>query len=295
MMGRPLSVAEALFSQDPLSAGGMMPGPESFAPTAIGSVQQQPSASAPYVWASGGRRVTPEQIALEQKMAAAKLQSDYSPVGSIWQGLGRVADNVTGALEMRQARKDAKANAGYDQSIASILAASGTGTGNSSAVARALSDPYVSAGTRQLAMKSWEYQNKPVEPHYWETNNGSLGTIGRDGVPHIAYPDPTPKIQWITSDNGDGTKTIVPMGPNGPLQAQPNAAPAPVQPDWTSAFTPEELGVMHREAQRRQGASGTPSGSPLTAAPNTKIIQGPNGPVQAWNINGEWYDNPEGE
>jgi len=59
----------------------------------------------------------------------------------------------------------------------------------------------------------WEWQNKPkdVNPYRWESNDGSLLEIGPDGQPRVVYKDPTPKTTYITSDNGDGTKTIVPI------------------------------------------------------------------------------------
>lgn len=65
----------------------------------------------------------------------------------------------------------------------------------------------------------------PPAPHYWETNDGSLAMVGPDGKPQVLYKDPTPKINWITADNGDGTKSMIPVGPNGPMTAQqPQAA-----------------------------------------------------------------------
>ena len=68
----------------------------------------------------------------------------------------------------------------------------------------------------------WKLQQKaqfpdPVSPHYWETNDGSLGMVGPDGKPTILYKDPTPKINWIKADNGDGTFDLVPVGPDGPI------------------------------------------------------------------------------
>ena len=71
---------------------------------------------------------------------------------------------------------------------------------------------------------------KPQAPHYWETNNGSLAVVGQDGKPQILYQDPTPKIDWITATNPDGTKTLTPtIGgiPQGMGQPQ-GALTAPV-------------------------------------------------------------------
>ena len=87
---------------------------------------------------------------------------------------------------------------------------------------------------RQQQLKDWvwkeEYERAnpaPRAPHYWETNDGSLGMVGPDGKPTILYQDPNDKIQWMQVDNGDGTKTVVPYNSKGPLgqQAAPQGAP----------------------------------------------------------------------
>jgi hypothetical protein len=75
-----------------------------------------------------------------------------------------------------------------------------------------------------MFQEQWKRDNPaPRSPHYWETNDGSLGVIGPDGKPSIAYKDPTPKIDWITATNADGTKTLVPMqqGGGGPVSPTP--------------------------------------------------------------------------
>lgn len=79
------------------------------------------------------------------------------------------------------------------------------------------------------ARQEWEVANKPVTPYRWESNDGSLMELGADGQPRVAYKDPTPKINWVRADNGDGTFTMVPMGPNGPinLNGQGGAPAAP--------------------------------------------------------------------
>lgn len=75
----------------------------------------------PFQWGSGGRRMTPEDISRERALAARQMQSDYSPVQHWSQGLGRVADNVLGALRDRKAQKAADANAADGQRIAELL------------------------------------------------------------------------------------------------------------------------------------------------------------------------------
>ncbi|ANI79005.1 hypothetical protein [Sphingobium sp. EP60837] len=98
----------------------------------------------------------------------------------------------------------------------------------------------------------WKLQQKqqfpdPVAPHYWETNDGSLGMIGPDGKPTIAYKDPTPKINWIRADNGDGTQSLIPVGPNGPIDAKggdPAISPTP-GPTGNSGPASAGPGVPH--------------------------------------------------
>lgn len=76
------------------------------------------------------------------------------------------------------------------------------------------------------AKQEYERANpSPRAPHYWETNDGSLGMVGPDGKPSILYQDPNDKIQWMQVDNGDGTKTVVPYNSKGPLGQQPQAPP----------------------------------------------------------------------
>ena len=74
-----------------------------------------------------------------------------------------------------------------------------------------------------------EAQYRPEQrPHMWESNNGSLMQLDpTTGLPKVVYEDPTPKINWIRADNGDGTFTMVPVGPNGPLAGAPQAPKAP--------------------------------------------------------------------
>lgn len=71
--------------------------------------------------------------------------------------------------------------------------------------------------------QEWERAHPaPTHPHYWETNDGSLGAVGPDGKPTILYKDPTPKVDWITVNNPDGTKTIVPKPQGGGVSPTPS-------------------------------------------------------------------------
>jgi hypothetical protein len=66
--------------------------------------------------------MTPEDIMRERAIAARQMKSDYSPIQSPWQGLARVADQWTGALRDRAARKASERNAAESASIAELLA-----------------------------------------------------------------------------------------------------------------------------------------------------------------------------
>lgn len=93
----------------------------------------------------------------------------------------------------------------------------------------------------------WEWQNKPKEeraPYRWEANDGSLMEIGPDGQPRQVYKDPTPKTTYINVDNGDGTKTIVPVV-NGQIM--------------TGGQRPQ-IGAVIPDPRKQGGQSGAPTG-----------------------------------
>lgn len=212
---------------------------------------QDVASTSPFVWGAGGTQLTPEQLASKQAIAQSLMKSDYSPVGSVWQGLGRVVDNVTGALQARKLDKQAAANSAYSAQIAQTLVDPQKG---GTIAAQAMIDPRASPEVQKLAGMVWERANpKPTAPHYWETNNGSLGVIGADGKPTIIYQDPTPKIDWITAQNPDGTKTLVPMQQGGGM---PGAA-VPTAP--VGKLTPISGGPSLPAA----GGFSVPSGNPL--------------------------------
>ena len=136
---------------------------------------QMQTTSEPFQWGSGGRRMTPEDIARERKIAASLMQSDYSPVQHWTQGLGRVADNVLGALRDRETDKAVADNQAYSRSVAELLAnpggtpsasappgspqSSGSG-GNLTQLMQIVADPYVDAGTKALAQMQLEQGQK---------------------------------------------------------------------------------------------------------------------------------------
>lgn len=74
-----------------------------------------------FLWGSGGRRMTPEDITRERALAARRLQGDYSPVQHWTQGLGRIADGLIGGLESRRADRASEANAADSQRVLEAL------------------------------------------------------------------------------------------------------------------------------------------------------------------------------
>lgn len=80
-------------------------------------------ATQPFVWGSGGRRLTPEQIAQQRAIAQQQMQTgmDYSPIGHWSQGLSRVAQGLLGGLEMRELAEQEAQNAEENRRIAAAL------------------------------------------------------------------------------------------------------------------------------------------------------------------------------
>lgn len=153
----------------------MVPIPAGIMQGLFPSTQMQ-TTSAPFQWGSGGRRMTPEDIARERKVAASLMQSDYSPVQHWTQGLGRVADNVLGAFRERDTDRAVADNQAYSRSVADLLSNPG-GTpsasgppgvasqssapgGNQAALLQALSDPYLDPSVKAIAQMQLEQQQK---------------------------------------------------------------------------------------------------------------------------------------
>src|SRR3546814_20482224 len=61
----------------------------------------------------GGQRLTPEDIALQRRLAAQQMQqgADFSPIGHWSQGLARVAPGLFGGMRERRADTASEANA----------------------------------------------------------------------------------------------------------------------------------------------------------------------------------------
>lgn len=183
----------------------------------------------PFQWGAGGQRMTPDAIARQREMAAGKMAVDVSPIGSWTQGLGRVLNNVTGALQDRQARKAEQSNQEYSSALMGQLNGTGNagdapGVSSSSApgaserVAMALqvaSDPYASEPVRAqanriLEQSQWE-QRKQME---WQNREMpeivQLSRLANDPTqPEYVRRDAAARVQSLNDP------TIVVPGTNG--------------------------------------------------------------------------------
>lgn len=82
--------------------------------------------------------------------------------------------------------------------------------------------------------QEWEATHRPPSaPHYWETNDGSLAMVGPDGQPKVLYKDPTPKTEYQTVRNPDGTITVYPMPQVGGANTAPKVIGSQLPPGWT--------------------------------------------------------------
>lgn len=175
----------------------------------------------------GGKRMTPEEIALMRKRNAQMIAagSDYSPIQHWTQGLARVAEALVGGLNERRLDKRLAKQAEADRLYTADLLRNPA----PDRIAQILLDPNAPPEARKYAEMQFDVQNrKQAQPHYWETNDGSLGVIGPDGQPRIAYQDPNKKIeyQWVRDPN-TGQMTGVPItiggAPSAPAGPQPGA------------------------------------------------------------------------
>lgn len=153
----------------------------------------------PFVWGQGGSKLTPEQIAAQQAIAQQMMQSDYSPVGSVWEGLGRVADNVTGAIKGRKLEKDAtSANEARTAQIAALLGGSNAdlapAIGGGDSVVSALAGDLLKARTPKVQAPT-DFQQmlmaggvQPGTPEYAAQNLARAQSLS-DPLVTVSLPD----------------------------------------------------------------------------------------------------------
>lgn len=153
-------------------------------PQSVDPRRHMMSAQEPFIWGQGGRRLTPEDIARERQIGASMSAPDFSPVSHWTQGLGRVAQNLLGAMRERDADKASAANQQYSADVINALMKPDGGSsappgssqssspgGDTAMLSRIIADPYVDRATRDVAkmqyenalriqMKQLEWQNR---------------------------------------------------------------------------------------------------------------------------------------
>jgi spore germination cell wall hydrolase CwlJ-like protein len=108
--------------------------------------QDDTTAPRAFTWGSNGARMTPEDIAAQQKVAQAMMEkgSDASPLptgtrgAGIWtQGLARVAKSIVGGYDLGEAAKASQANADDNKAMIATLLGGGAAAPASAPVASA--------------------------------------------------------------------------------------------------------------------------------------------------------------
>lgn len=179
----------------------------------------------PFVWGAAGRRMTPEQMDAERAIAQSLMQSNYSPVGSVWEGLGRVADNVTGALQARKLDKTDQANTARSDAVLQAL----MGGNGGDVAAQAMTDPYLSPQVQGLAKMMWDRANpKPQAPSEFDRSlkGAGIDPASPEGVAlyrQRANTMATPTPQFVPDGVGGGQWVVPPTG--GPAAPALPAAP----------------------------------------------------------------------
>lgn len=103
----------------------------------------------PFTFGAGGRRRTAEQILMDRRVASSLSAPDFSPIASPWQGLARVATNLTGALQGRRADRAEAANAAESDAVLRALMANPDQATATAAAGNAYISPEVQNIARQ--------------------------------------------------------------------------------------------------------------------------------------------------
>lgn len=203
--------------------------------------------SVPFIWGPGGARLTPEQVLAQRELANQQMQSDFSPVGSVWEGLGRVANNVFGALDARSLDKQDTANQAESDALLQAIIG-----GDKDAVTAGLTSPYAAPQVRKFAEMQWERNNpKPQAPTEFERTlrGAGIDPQGEQGISLYAQRANTmasPQPQFVSDGMGGGRWVTPPMGQiqGGGGPASPMGAPAaPV-----GKLTPIQMGGPSQSA-----------------------------------------------
>lgn len=245
-----------------------MPGrnPEDIA-SILANAPMMEARHSPFVWGQGGARMTPEQLAIERARAADMMQSDYSPVGHWTQGLGRVADNVLGAISMRDVRKQDQAAATASQEALAGLnlppeIAAGISSGDpvTQKVAMAMLEAHMPKHAKPLEFQQMlvDAGFQPGTPEY-QAEARRLLQARNDPFITASLPDGGfyggPQSGFMTALTGGGGQAVSPVaGTASPSPANiPNGSPlspAPSAPQRPAGMSDADLLKQAEEAVR---------------------------------------------
>jgi hypothetical protein len=176
-----------------------------------------------FIWRDG-RRMSAEEVDFERRRNAAMMQagSDFSPIQHWTQGLARVANGLIGGMNQRHLEKRLGEQADADRLVMADLMKNPA----SNRIAQILLDPNAPPEAREYAKMQFDVQNrKPAQPHYFESNDGSLWQVNpTTGQPELVRQDPTPKMNFIPDGLGGGKWAAVPGTGGIPL---PTEEPVP--------------------------------------------------------------------
>lgn len=230
---------------------------------------------APFLWGSGGRRLTPEEIAAERKGAAALGQQAMStaPIGHWSQGLNRVLQGLMAGYDDYRASDAAKQNSTESAALVQALLGGGTAAAPAPAAAPAMptSVPASSSGGVSTPMGNTSipvsgddnaaramafFQSKGMAPAdaaalVWNFQqesgknlNPTLSHDGGTGFGIAGFRDPTPgQGRWTNLRNFAAENKLDPNSLDAQLQFAWNELQGPENATFQkiqAARTPEE-------------------------------------------------------
>jgi hypothetical protein len=123
---------------------------------------------------------------------------------------------------------------------------------------------------------------KHTEPHYWESNDGSLHAIGDNGQPTEVYHDPSPKMNFIPDGKGGGMWVAVPttnapaqpVGSLTPIPDDPAPAPTAAGSYYPASRTLDGITAQGESGNRDFGPGGSLLRSPAGAMGRMQVMPG---------------------
>lgn len=138
--------------------------------------------SEPFVFGKGGKRMTPEDVELEKRIAQAQMAqgADFSPVAHWTQGLARASQGILGGLQARDTRRAGDANAAESSAVIEALLAGGDQSPDEAnrSILAALANPYVNEQARGIAQMEYKRRNPaPPAPTEFERQLQASGVV----------------------------------------------------------------------------------------------------------------------